>query len=125
VWTDQFRNALNVKPAWVRYYISTVVLHSADGSVLTHTARNAGCIIDRAKMQADMAAGCASLGAEIKLDTRVQSVGRVINGLREVRFVEGASVAARVVIDASGPVAGFGKGEKLFASPPTSNPPIL
>jgi geranylgeranyl reductase family protein len=122
VWTDQFRNALNVKPAWVRYYISTVVLHSADGSVLTHTARNAGCIIDRAKMQADMAAGCASLGAEIKLDTRVQSVGRVINGLREVRFVEGASVAARVVIDASGPVAGFGKGEKVVCKPADLEP---
>lgn len=122
VWTDQFRKALDVKPGWIRYYINTVVLHSANGSAISHTARNAGCIIDRARIQSDMASDCASLGAEIKLDARVRSIGRVINGLREVRFADGASAVARAVVDASGPVAGLGKGEDLVCKPADLEP---
>ena len=94
----------------------------ADGSTISHTAQNAGCIIDRAKMQADMANECKSLGAELRLNSQVADVGPLDQSMRTVRFVDGSVLQARVVIDASGPVAGLGKHDKLAWKPADLEP---
>jgi geranylgeranyl reductase family protein len=122
VWTDQFRAAVGDKPEWIRFYISALVLHSADGSTITHTASNAGCIINRPRMQADLAEQCRALGAELRLDARVSEIRPEKESLREVCFAGGAVIRGRVVIDASGPVAGFGKKEKIAWKPPDLEP---
>jgi flavin-dependent dehydrogenase len=122
VWTDQFREAVDVKPGWVRFNISTVVLHSADGSAISHTARNAGCIIDRARMQSDMASRCAALGAVVRLGVRVIGIEPVAGSTREVRFADGTCAQAAVVVDASGPIAGLGKKDKIVCKPPDLEP---
>lgn len=88
----------------------------------SHTAQNAGCIIDRAKMQADMANECKSLGAELRLNSQVADVGPLDQSMRTVRFVDGSVLQARVVIDASGPVAGLGKHDKLAWKPADLEP---
>jgi digeranylgeranylglycerophospholipid reductase len=117
VWTDQFKAAVGEKPEWIRLYISTLVLHSADGSIITHFAKDAGCIINRPRMQKDMTGQCRELGAQLRLNTRVTDVAPEKESLREVCFADGAIVRGRVVIDASGPVAGFGKKEKISWKP--------
>jgi digeranylgeranylglycerophospholipid reductase len=122
VWTDQFKAAAGEKPEWIRFYISTVVLHSADGSSIAHTAKDAGCIINRSRMQKDMADQCASLGAAVRFNVRVTDIKPEKDSLREVAFADESSVFCRVVIDASGPVAGFGKREKIASKPPDLEP---
>jgi digeranylgeranylglycerophospholipid reductase len=122
VWTDQLFAAIDVKPEWVRFKISKLILHSADGSSVTHFAKEAGCIINRQRMQADMAAQCRALGAEIRLNTRVAGIAPEARSLREVRFTNGTAVSGRTVIDASGPIAGFGKNEKITWKPPDLDP---
>jgi digeranylgeranylglycerophospholipid reductase len=118
VWTDQFDDELDVKPEWVRFRISTLVLHSANDSRVSHFAKEAGCIINRSLMQRDLAGRCRALGAEVRLDACVTGVGPEKDSLREVRFADGKTASARVVIDCSGPIAGFGKNERICAKPP-------
>jgi digeranylgeranylglycerophospholipid reductase len=122
VWTDQLYGELDVKPEWVRFKISTLVLHSADDSRVSHFAKEAGCIINRSLMQRDLAGQCKTLGAEVRLNARVTGIGPEKDSLREVRFADGKTASARVVIDGSGPIAGFGKNEKLCAKPPDLEP---
>jgi digeranylgeranylglycerophospholipid reductase len=113
VWTDQFEAAVGKRPEWIRRYISTVVLHSGDGSKIAHTAKDAGCIINRPAMQKDMAKQCELLGAEIRLNVRISEIKPEKESVRDVCFADGSIVRGRVIIDASGPVAGFGKKEKV------------
>ncbi len=122
VWTKQFRAAAGERPEWTRFYISTVVLHSPNGSKIEHTAQDAGCIINRPRMQADMAGQCRALGAEVRLGERVTEIAPEKESQRQVCFANGQSVLGRVVIDASGPVAGFGKKEKIAWKPPDLEP---
>ena len=122
VWTDQLYAAMDVKPEWVRFKISKLVLHSANGSSVTHFAKEAGCIINRQLMQRDMAGQCGALGAEMRLNTRVAGIAPEARSLRDVRFTNGTAVPGRTVIDASGPIAGFGKNEKIAWKPPDLDP---
>ncbi len=122
VWTKQFKAAEGERPEWTRFYISTVVLHSPNGSKISHTAKDAGCIVNRPRMQSDMAAQCRALGAEVRLGDRVTDIAPEKESLREVCFANGASVRGCVVIDASGPVAGFGKKERISWKPPDLEP---
>jgi geranylgeranyl reductase family protein len=122
VWTDQLFADLEVKHEWVRFKISKLVLHSADGSSVTHFAKEAGCIINRQRMQGDMAGQCKALGAEMRLNACVAGIAPEARSLREVRFADGTVVSCRTVIDASGPIAGFGKNEKIAWKSPDLEP---
>ncbi|HMD67880.1 MAG TPA: NAD(P)/FAD-dependent oxidoreductase [Chitinivibrionales bacterium] len=122
VWTDQLYAALDVKPEWVRFKISKLVLCSADGSSVTHFAKEAGSIINRSLMQRDMAGQCKALGAEMRLNADVAGIAPESNSLRDVRFTDGTVLSSRTVIDASGPIAGFGKNEKIAWKPPDLEP---
>jgi digeranylgeranylglycerophospholipid reductase len=117
VWSEPFRSVVNVKPEWIRFSISKIVLHSPDGTAISYFDKNKGYIINRATMQRDMAQECAKLGAHVNLDSRVVSIEKEMGGYREVRFADGLSAKGKVVIDASGPVSGLGRQDKIAWKP--------
>ena len=68
-------------------------------------------------MQFDMAAQLEESGIKCGFDQRVISISAPENGLRKIFFHDGSSVLAKIVIDGSGPVCGFGRGEKITWKP--------
>jgi len=113
-----FEEALEVDPSWIRLVISKAVFHSPGGASVAYTDAHKGFVIDRAKMQRDLAAKLLNRGVEAEFGVKVAGVSTP-NGKqeREVVFAGGESVSARVVIDASGPVSLLGRGEKICWKP--------
>jgi len=113
-----FEEALEVDPSWIRLAISKACFYSPDGSCVTYTDANKGFIIDRAKMQRDLADKLKKRGVKITLGVRVVGVSPVDNdGRRAVTLDNGEMISARVVIDASGPVSLLGRGEDICWKP--------
>jgi geranylgeranyl reductase family protein len=113
-----FEEALEVDPSWIRLVISKAVFYAPDGTGITYTDANKGFIIDRAKMQRDLAAKLAKRGVEMSMGAKVTGVSPVGgDGRRVVALDSGEQVSARVVIDASGPVALIGRGEPICWKP--------
>jgi flavin-dependent dehydrogenase len=98
------------------------VLHSPDGNEITYSEKDKGCIINRAKMQRDLADECGGLGASVRLNCKVTRIGEEKDACREIGLSDGSKVVGRVVIDASGPVSGFGKNEKITSKPSDLEP---
>lgn len=122
VWCEPLNDAITVKKEWIRLYISKAVLHSPGGNTITYIDKDKGCIINRPRMQSDMASQCVERGAIPWYDCRVTDIGPDDGAARTVRFENGACVLARIVIDASGPVSSFGKKEKILCKPPDLEP---
>lgn len=104
-----------VEPAWIREPIDGVVFVSPNGTRVTFRREASGLLIDRALMHKNLAEEARRLGAHCHFRARATAVSRYANGRRIVK-VEGEldqEIKARVVIDASGPGAGFGQGEKI------------
>ena len=104
-----------VEPAWIREPIDGVVFISPNGTQVTFRQPGSGVLIDRALMHKNLAESAQQLGAHCHFRARATAVSRYENGRRTVK-VEGEinlEIKARVVIDASGPGAGFGKGENI------------
>jgi geranylgeranyl reductase family protein len=106
-------DAVAVDPSWIRHTISHAAFHAPNGECITYTDRGKGYIIDRARMQADMASQCAERGADCVFGVEVRTVTRSEGGRRTLNLGNGRSVNARVVVDASGPLTVFGKGERI------------
>jgi len=117
VFRPQFLQTITPADSWIRFLVDKAVYHSPDNSQLHYTDKNKGFIIDRSRMQKDLADECAEKGAECLFDKRVTSVGPWSAGGRVVGFEDGKSVNTRVVIDCSGPLSLFGKGEKIHNKP--------
>ena len=104
-----------VEPAWIREPIDGVIFVSPNGTQVTFREPGSGVLIDRALMHKNLAEEAQRLGAHCHFRARATSVSRYVNGHRTAK-IEGESgleIKARVVIDASGPGAGFGKGEAI------------
>jgi geranylgeranyl reductase family protein len=113
-----FEEAILVDPSWIRLIISKAKFYSPDGACVTYTDANKGFIIDRAKMQRDMAGKLAERGAEIKLGVKAKSVSPVdCSGVRKITLGDEGVITARVVVDASGPVSLLGRGEAICWKP--------
>jgi len=113
-----FEEALEVDPSWIRLVISKAVFHSPIGACVSYTDAHKGFIIDRAKMQRDLAAKLRNRGAEAVFGVKASRVSPPNEkGEREIAFAGGAAVSARTVIDASGPVSLLGRGEKICWKP--------
>jgi len=113
-----FEEALEVDPSWIRLVISRAIFHSPDGSSISYTDSNKGYIIDRAKMQRDLADKLRAAGVEVGLGVKAVNISRPDpNGCRRVTLDSGAVFESRVVIDASGPVSLLGKDEKICWKP--------
>ncbi|NLP02032.1 MAG: NAD(P)/FAD-dependent oxidoreductase [Fibrobacter sp.] len=117
-----FEQAVDVKKEWIRQEINSACFHAPSGSSITYRDKNGGYIINRALMQSDMAEQIRAMGGECHFDCKVKSVSLYGNGARRLLFIDGTTVSARVVIDASGPVCGIGKGEKLAWKPSDLEP---
>jgi digeranylgeranylglycerophospholipid reductase len=122
VWYEPLSAVVSVKPEWIRNFISKAVLHSPDRTMITYFDKDKGCIINRANMQRDMADACKSMGASLRLNCRVMDVSEEKDAYREVRLSDGSIVRGRVIIDASGPISGFGKKEKISWKPTDLEP---
>jgi len=113
-----FEEALEVDPSWIRLVISKACFYSPDGTCVTYTDANKGFIIDRAKMQSDLADKLRKRGVDITLGVKASGVSFVDDdGRRTVALDNGESISARVVIDASGPVSLLGRGENICWKP--------
>jgi flavin-dependent dehydrogenase len=113
-----FEEALEVDPSWIRLVISKAKFYSPDGTCVAYTDANKGFIIDRAKMQRDLAAKLERRGVEIALGVKAAGVSKVGDGgRRRISLDSGESIAARVIIDASGPISLLGRGEDICWKP--------
>ncbi|MCL2219520.1 MAG: geranylgeranyl reductase family protein [Chitinispirillia bacterium] len=113
-----FEEALEVDPSWIRLVISKACFYSPDGTCVTYTDANKGFIIDRAKMQRDLADKLKKRGVEIALGVKAVKISAGDDdGRREIALDSGETVSARVVIDASGPVSMLGRGEDICWKP--------
>ena len=104
-----------VEPAWIREPVDGVIFISPNGTRVTFRQPGSGVLIDRALMHKNLAEEAQRLGAHCHFRARATAVSRYANGRRTVK-VEGEvnlEMKARVVIDCSGPGAGFGQGEKI------------
>ena len=122
VWYEPFKAEIDVKPEWIRNFISKAVLHAPDKTIITYSDKDKGCIINRANMQRDLADLCAEMGAAIRLNCRVTDIGEEMEAFREVKLSDGSIVRGRVIIDASGPISGFGRKEKIAWNPKDLEP---
>jgi geranylgeranyl reductase family protein len=110
--------------AWIRLVISKATFHSPDGTSITYADKNKGYIIDRARMHRDLSDWCIARGADGEFDRRVVDVSPPDDGrgMRTLKFEDGDSVRARVVIDCSGPLSRIGKTEQLCCKAPDLEP---
>jgi digeranylgeranylglycerophospholipid reductase len=108
-----FEKAVDVKPSWVRFMVDKASFHAPKGSSIIYTDKNKGYVINRALMQKDMTQRCRELGADVAIDCAVKGISTSMGSRRNVYFQNGSSISAGVVIDASGPIAGLGKLDKI------------
>lgn len=110
-----FEEALGaaVDRRWIRHVISTAAFHAPCGAQVAFTDADKGFIIDRGRMQKDLAQRAADRGVHLLTETAVQSVEAREGGRRVVVLADGRSVSAGVVIDASGASSPLGRGEGI------------
>jgi digeranylgeranylglycerophospholipid reductase len=104
-----------VEAAWVREPIDGVIFISPNGTRVTFEKKGSGLLIDRALMHKNLAEEGRRHGVHCNFRARAVEVSRYAGGWRTVKY-EGdvtGELRARVVVDASGPGAGFGQGENI------------
>jgi geranylgeranyl reductase family protein len=109
--------ALTVKQGWIRQVIHSACFHAPDNSTISYTDKNGGYIIDRAAMQADLGRELAAKGVETLFNRRVTHLALPQDGFREVVLDDNTVVRGRVVVDASGPIAGLARDDKIARKP--------
>jgi geranylgeranyl reductase family protein len=114
--------AVDVKKSWIRQEIFYACFHSPNGSTITYKDNDGGYIINRAAMQQDMADQLASSGVQCVFNRKVSRILPPENGIRTIIFSDEQTTSARVIIDASGPICGLGKGEKISYKPADLEP---
>lgn len=104
-----------VEPAWIREPIDGVLFISPNGTRVPFRKPGSGLLIDRALMHRNLAEEGRRMGVHCNFRARAVAVSRFAEGRRVVKYEGDASgeLKARVVIDASGPGAGFGQGEAI------------
>lgn len=104
-----------VPEPWIREEVDGVLFVAPNGTKIKLQQKGSGLLIDRALMHKNLAEDCEKNGVHCNFRTRVSSVGHYKNGTRMLKFdgLFKGEIKARVVIDASGPGLGFGKGEDI------------
>lgn len=104
-----------VENAWIRENIDGVIFISPNGTRVAFQKPGSGLLIDRALMHKNLAEEARRHGAHCNFRARATGVSRFEKGYRTIRYDGDVSgeLKAKVVIDASGPGAGFGQGEAI------------
>lgn len=105
--------AIEVDPQWIRFLVSNAEFHAPGGGTIKYSDSQKGYIIDRARMQKDLAKRAEDNGIDCRFGLSVTRVGAPEKGFRPLKFASGPATSARVVIDASGPLSRIGAQEKL------------
>lgn len=108
-----FHEAVPVQDAWVRYEVERAAFYSPDGTAVNYLDKNKGYIIDRARMQHDLACQCVEGGMDCVTDQAVSGVSLLKDGSRTVRLRGAGDISARVVIDGSGASSPLGRREGI------------
>ncbi len=111
-----FHEAGPVDSSWIRQTITTAVFHSPAGKTISYTDKNGGYIIDRSRMQRDIAQEITGAGITTNFCSRVRTITPPSDGFRSV-VTDQFTFRGKVIIDASGPISCFGKDEKISARP--------
>ena len=106
----------DVPSGWIREEVDGVIFVAPNGKKIKFEDKGSGLLIDRALMHKNLAEQCEKNGVDCNFRTRVNRVGAFENGIRLLNYdgEDKGTIEAKVVIDASGPGAGFGKGENIF-----------
>ncbi|MBN1130481.1 MAG: NAD(P)/FAD-dependent oxidoreductase [Chitinispirillaceae bacterium] len=111
-----------VKPSWIRQVISSARFHAPDGSTITYTDATKGYIINRALMQRDLASDLEKKGVDCCYNVRVNAIGPADGAARTLILDNGRTLRGRVIIDASGPVTGLARHERIAWKPADLEP---
>lgn len=117
-----FNESGPINPEWIRQEISSATFHAPDGSTITYTDKNGGYIINRARMQQEIADELTTGGIVTDFSSTVVSVSRGTGTSRIVTTSDDTSYEGTVVIDASGPLTRFGKNEPICSKPADLEP---
>ncbi len=117
-----FNEALQFRKSWIRQEIRCACYHSPNGSTVNYTDNNGGYIINRDLMQRDLVEELVKAGVDCAFKFQVTSVSKPLNGIRTITFANNLFTKAKVIIDASGPIGGFGKGEEIICKPQDLEP---
>lgn len=112
-----FHESISVDPSWIRQEIHSACFHAPDDNTITYTDKFGGYIIDRAKMQKDLAFFLENHGVKCLFEKKVYEISPWSKNLRTVKIEGDISVKAKIVIDASGPIGCFGKYDKISSRP--------
>jgi geranylgeranyl reductase family protein len=119
VFKNEFHRAIEPRPEWIRFLVDKAIYHSPDNKTIRYVDKNKGYIIDRARMQKDMAEDCSKNGISFLYGVRVNAVTLPDSENRRSLLINGKnSINASVVIDCSGPLSTIGKEEKIISRPP-------
>jgi geranylgeranyl reductase family protein len=117
-----FEESVEIRQSWIRHTILSATFHSPNDTQITYRDKNGGYIINRAQMQHDLADTIATNGIDCAMNFEVKTISTKLNDRRIITFKNGAVCSARVIIDASGPIGGFGKGEIVVQKPADLEP---
>lgn len=102
-----------LSPSWIRHQITSATFHAPGGESVHYLDANGGYIIDRARMQCDIAEEIAAKGIKCQFHQKVTSVSQEKEGVRTVTTQTGEMFTGRIIIDASGPITRFGNNEAI------------
>lgn len=112
-----FKEVLQFRKSWIRQEILGACYHSPNGSIINYTDDNGGYIINRSLMQRDLVEELVKAGVDCAFKFQATSVSKPINGVRTISFADKSFTKTNIIIDASGPIGGFGKGEEIVCKP--------
>lgn len=112
-----FHNSISVDPSWIRQEIHSACFHAPNDNTVTYTDKFGGYIIDRTKMQKDLAYHLERNGVKCLFGQKVSAILPCNDHFRTVHFQNDTSIKAKTVIDASGPIGCFGKKESISCKP--------
>ncbi len=110
--TDRLKSLWPIDRSWVRQDLSGIYFTSPKRYRAEFYSKNCGLLLNRSLFHKAIAQGCMDAGVECHFDAHVKKLERVDAGWNITVSVNGedVSLAAPVVVDASGPGAKLTKG---------------
>ncbi len=122
---SRLSNFMKVNEAYIETDLNGVILNGPGGVSIRYDKEDIGLMIDRRLFDQDVARQAQAAGAELCVNTRIEGISPVKDGVRELAIVDEASktastITARLVVGADGVEALSGRwvGLKTRQLPP-------